>query len=542
MRGLSRTTSVPVTALASFFLLAIVLASCGEDSVFDGPAVSASIATTPHVDGECSGRFVEHELPHRTQGPGNTASTFDGTGAGIATADLDDDGDLDLVIPNLFGTTTIAESRPNADDGFVAHELIEGRFRAAATIDIDADDDMDIVLTTGIGPPVLFRNSGSGELGDRFEREQIPGVRAASYAMAWSDLGGDGDLDLITGSYNAELTILRNSPVLGSDTGVVLHENVNDELVTTRLSADAQALAVATVDVDGDGKTDILVGNDLATPDMVFVDSGTGWDPVQPFSTTSYSTMSYDAADLDGDGQVELFSTDMAPMADADLNDYRNVFEDMEAAPRPDDIQTPENVLLERSDDGWVNRGRSLGVEATGWSWSGVFGDLDNDGRQDVFVVNGMRSDLLFDFLPDASLVEQNQVFRNTGDAMAPMLDWGLNDPAGGRGAVVVDMDNDGDLDIAVNNLDAPAKLFENQLCTGDRSLTVELRWPGTGNLRALGATVVVLDDGDQQHRHMTSSRGYLSGAAPVVHFGTGDAEDVSPRRALARRRTNRTG
>ena len=476
----------------------------------------------------CSGAFVSSDLPHTTRGPGNTASTFDGTGAGIAAGDLDGDGDIDLVLPNLFGQTTIAENQLAAGGqhaSFTDHLLIEGRFRAAAIVDIDADNDLDIVLTTGIGPPVLFRNRGSGSLTSRFDRELIDGVKAAAYAMAWSDLGGDGDLDLVTGSYNAELTILRNSPVLGSDTGVVLHEGGPEGFVATRLSPDAQTLAMTLADVNDDDRLDILVGNDLATADMIFLDTDDGWSSDTPFTTTSYSTMSYDAADLDGDGTSEFFSTDMAPMSDADLDNYREVIEDMEAAPRPDDIQTPENVLQRLTDGSWSNTGRSLGIEATGWSWSGLFGDLDNDGAQDLYVVNGMRSDLLFDFLPDSRLVERNQAFRNQGDTMVPMNEWQLDDTAGGRGTVMADFDRDGDLDIAINNLDEPARLFENQLCTG-AGLTVELRWPDSRNRFALGATVTISDDGDTQNRMVTSTRGYLSAAAPIVHFGVGDTED----------------
>lgn len=513
-------TAAPLLVLLTVL---IGLASCGGD---EPVSVPHSLAAAAHTQSACSSGFVAHDLPHLTNGPGDTASTFDGTGSGIAAGDLDGDGDLDLVLPNLSGVTTVAENLGNLS--FAPHELLVGRFRAAATVDVNADGELDIVLTTGIGPPVLFTNTGNGSFDTRFDRGQLPGVKAATYAMAWSDLGGDGDLDLVTGSYNAELTILRNSPVLGSDTGVLLYEGGADGFTPTRLSPDAQTLALAIANIDDDDQLDILIGNDLATADMVFLASDDGWVSDAPFSTTSYSTMSYDAADLDGDGRTEFFSTDMAPMSDANLDDYREVFEDMEAAPRPDDIQTPENVLLRRDSEGeWGNAGPNLGISATGWSWSGLFGDLDNDGAQDLYVVNGMRSELLFDFLPEARLVERNQAFRNNGDIMEPMPQWDLGDEAGGRGAVMADLDYDGDLDIAINNLDEPSRVFENQLCVGS-AITVELGWPGSGNLNALGATVVVANDDSEQRRLVTSTRGYLSGAAPVVHFGLGDFETAT--------------
>jgi len=530
MRGLwpvqCELATAPVRCFAAVVVVLVALTACtSSESATGGRVVSAATQVIPHRVGACGGTFVAQDLPHLTEGPGNTASTFDGTGAGIAAGDFDGDGDLDLVLPNLSGATTIAENRIAESETqlvFTRHELVTGRFRAAAAVDVDADDDLDIVLTTGIGPPVLFRNRGTGSLSTRFDRELIDGVRAATYAMAWSDLGGDGDLDLVTGSYNAELTILRNSPVLGSDTGVVLHLAGDAGFEAIRLSPVAQALAAAIADIDGDQKLDIVVGNDLATPDMVFVERDGRWTVQTPFTTTSYSTMSFDAADLDGDGDFELFSTDMAPMADANLDDYREVVEDMEAAPRPDDVQTPENVLLERGPDGWTNQGRDLGVEATGWSWSGLFGDLDNDGEQDLYVVNGMRSDQLFDFLPDARLVERNQVFRAGQAAMISMPEWGLDDTAGGRGAVMADLDGDGDLDIAVNNLDEPARVYENRLCTG-AGLTAELRWLDSDNSHALGANLMLTTNDGPQTRQGTSTRGYLSGAPPVVHFGLGD-------------------
>lgn len=500
----------------------LTLTACGGGG--RGGTIDATVVAEPFGSSECSGGFIPHDLNHLTSGPGNTASTFDGTGAGVGVADLDADGDLDLVLANLSGDSNILQNE--GDLSFVPRPLQVGRFRGVATVDVDGDGWTDVSLTTGIGPPVVFLNPGSGDL-DGFVRTRLEGVDAATYSMAWTDLGGDGDLDLVTGSYNAELTLLRNSPVLGSNTGVVLHERQEDGTFRVeRLAESAQALALITPDLDGDGRTDIIVGNDLATPDQIWLATDDGFERTEPFTTTSYSTMSLDAADIDNDGTMEIFSTDMKPATPDDR--YREVEEDLAAAPVVDDVQTPENVLLDADGDSWINMAPDLGLSATGWSWSGIFGDLDNDGNQDLYVATGMRSDQLFDFLPDARLVEENRAFRGgTGFVGAP--EWGLDDPAGGRGVAFADLDDDGDLDVVVNNLDEPSRLFENQVC-GGTSLTIALHWSGTTNPDALGAHIEVEHGGITRSRSITSSRGYLSADPPEAHVGLADATDATIR------------
>ncbi len=509
----------PVRVFAALIALSLLATACGGDVQ---ATVDASVSTTPHAARtDCTDAFVAHDLDHLTKGPGNTASTFDGTGAGVGVHDLDDDGDLDIVLANLSDSPSILENLGGLD--FERHGLENGRFRGVSLVDVTADGLVDIVLSTGIGPPVLYENGGTF---DSFERIRLEGVRAATYSMAWSDLGGDGDLDLVTGSYNAELTLLRNSPVIGEDTGVVLHERNDDgSFAVTRLSETAQALALITTDVNGDGTRDILVGNDLATPDMIWLDTSDGWVATMPFTTSSYSTMSFDAADIDNDGRNELFSTDMKPVATPD-DRYREVEADLAAAPVVDDIQEPENVLNDPSGDGFTNMAAGQAVAATGWSWAGLFGDLDNDGLQDLYVATGMRSDQLFDFLPEARLVEENQAFANREGILEPAPQWGLGDTDGGRGMTMADMDGDGDLDIVLNNLDAPARLYENQLCAGG-ALTVELEWAGEQNIDAFGSTIRATSGNVTQLREITSSRGYLSSAPPIAHFGLADDSSI---------------
>lgn len=525
----------PARFVVFLTLASLLVAACGANSepiAPEGQSVEADVAVRAFsTASECSGAFVARDLDHITSGPGDTSSTFDGTGAGTAVGDLDGDGDLDIVLANLSGESTLL--RNQGDLRFDAEPLFVGRFRHVAIVDVEGDDDLDIVLSTGLGTPVLLEN-----LGDRFERTELPGVKAITYSMGWADLGGDGDLDLVTGSYNAELTKARNSPVLGNDTGVIVHERDGDEYRVTRVAAEAQALAVQFLDMNADGAIDIVVGNDLATPDGVWLDNDGGWLEIEPFTTTTFSTMSLDAGDVDNDGDFDLYATDMAPMTDEpeDVDRYREVAIDMAAIPVPDEIQIPENVLLEATTGQagdpieFENTAPELGVRATGWSWSGLFGDLDSDGLLDLYVTNGMRSDELFDFLPEDRLVEPNQAFRNTGSTMELTNEWGLDDLAGGRGMVMADLDDDGDLDIVVNNLDVPSRLFENQIC-GGRNLIIDLEWPGSANTDAVGA-VVTVESGDRSFlRRIAATRGYLSGGPLDAHVGLGSSDaEVSVR------------
>ncbi|MEM9565958.1 MAG: CRTAC1 family protein [Actinomycetota bacterium] len=530
----------PVTLALTTTLL--VAAACGAGgtgpepaALPTGPDAAADVELTAFVDAAgraCEDRFVDVELPHTTLGPGDTSSTFDGTGSGVAIGDLDDDGDLDLVLANLSGETSILWN----DGGlsFRPEPLVVGRFRQPAIVDVDGDGDLDVVLSTGVGPPIWFERGDDGT----FTRDQLDGVDAATYSLAWGDLGGDGDLDLVTGSYNAELAIVRNSPVLGSDTGVVVNERGDDgAFAATRIAAEAQALAIRLVDVDGDGRSDIVVGNDLATPDGVWLDNRGGWLPVEPFAETTFSTMSLDAGDVDGDGRFDVLATDMAPRPDDDEADvrYAEVDADMAAIGQvgPTDggtEQIPENTLGFGSADGFENRARDLGIDATGWSWSGLLGDLDADGNLDVHITTGMRSDQLFDFLDNDELIEPNAAFRGTGAGggagFEPVPSWGLNSEVGGRGSALGDLDGDGDLDLVVNNLGSPSVVHENRLCGGS-SLLVEPRWPGSANPFAIGATVYASGGDRRWVTAVDATRGYLSGGTVPAHVGLGDVTEV---------------
>jgi hypothetical protein len=467
----------------------------------------------------CTGRFIEHDLPHITRIRGVPRS-YESNGSGLAINDLNQDGWLDVVLGNLYGSSTILWNQGHLE--FVAAPFAPtGQTRAFAIVDADGDSWPDIVHTTQLAAPRWWRNQGDMT----FAPSTLRGIRNPAYVMAWADPDGDGDLDAITASYDSELErSLRDSFMLNGGAGVFYYQRESDRYTATRLADQSQALAIVMADVNADQYFDLVVGNDFGFPDQAWSLQADDWVEAQPFVNTAYNTMSFDYGDLDNDGSLEFFAADMQPYPGSAVHQImqERVLHTIESKPRrPDDRQMIRNVLLRRDAAGqWVDVASGYGVEATGWSWSSKFGDLNNDGFLDLYVVNGMQSIELFADLPDHELVEANQVYRNrAGLAFEAAPEWGLGSLRSGRGMSMGDLDNDGDLDIVINNLGTPAQLFENELC-GGASLQVDLRAPGTGNTAGLGATLLLETSTGTYWRDVRSGSGYISGDPSRIHFG----------------------
>lgn len=477
---------------------------------------AVSVSTTPlQRSTACRGDFETHRLDHTTGVHGGVPLLFDSHGSGVAAGDLDRDGDADLVLANVAGESSLLWNHGGLR--FQRQALASGPTRAVNLVDLDADGWLDIVFTRQGSLPVWWRNSGDGMGEARFARAAPLLTPSLAYAMAWADLDGDGDLDLVTGSYDAELAATMGRGELHG-TGVYFHERRAEDLLPTRLAPRAQALAILLTHLDDDRQLDIVVGNDFDEPDRTWLRSANGWVPVALFSSMSLNTMSLAAGDVDNDGIDEIFSADMKPYSDdpAILEFYGPLPESQAEA-----VQTSANALLVRRAGGYENLAAGAGLDASGWSWAAQFGDLDNDGFLDLYVVNGMMSEELFAHVAAYALVEENQVFRNDGrGAFQPMPSWRAGSIASGRGMVMVDLDDDGDLDIVVNNLLAPAQLLENRLCHGAAALLVAARWPGGINTGAIGSRLVLRTSAGEMHREITASSGYLSGNVAAVHFG----------------------
>ena len=486
----------------------------------DQAPVPVTISTLPiERPAACSDRFVAHDLAHVTTTRDGIIRMFEGNGSGLAGGDLDNDGDLDLVLGNLHAPNSILWNEGNLT--FRKTTFGEENTRALALVDVDADGRLDITLTRNTGVFNYWHNQGDGS----FKRTVLPGVGKPAYSLAWADVDRDGDLDLATATYDAGLlTDLGNEYLLAPNGGVYLYENREGRFRPQQLAGEAQGLALLFHDANGDGRPDLLVGNDFDVRDMAFLNLPAGWTLSKPFAHTTHSTMSFDAGDIHNDGRVDLFASDMKPFDHTDPDvamAWAPLMADMPMMMDPNEPQLMENVLLVQDDsDTWYNVSISAGVDAAGWAWAGRFGDLNNDGWLDLYVVNGFTEERLLGHLPNHELVEENRVFVNDGTGQFDEASaWGLNSTRSGRSMLMADFDADGDLDIVVNNVRSQAQLFENDLCGGD-SVQVALRWPAMQNRNAIGAQVRLRTDQGLLTRQVRSGSGYLTGDPPLLHFG----------------------
>jgi hypothetical protein len=359
-------------------------------------------------------------------------------------------------------------------------------------------------------------------------------VGKPAYSLTWGDLDADGDLDLVTATYDAGmLTELGNEYLLANNGGIFVYTNNEGRFHPQQLSNEAQGLALFLFDADRDGRLDIVVGNDFNLPDMAWRNTPGGWEWEKPFAATPHSTMSIDVGDVHNDGRPELMATDMKPYAPEEVT-VATAWAPLMAGMlpmvmEPNDIQTMENVLLVRDDsDMYYNVSEAVGVDATGWSWSARFGDLDLDGMLDLYVVNGFIEERLLSHLPGNELVETNQAFRNDGTGeFEEMAAWGLESTRSGRSMLMADMDNDGDLDIVVNNLRAAAQYFENDLCTEGSALGFALQQPGLQNRNAIGAQIILKTSAGTMMRDVRVSSAYLTAEPPLVHFGLAPSTQI---------------
>ncbi|MGH7652254.1 MAG: VCBS repeat-containing protein, partial [Gemmatimonadaceae bacterium] len=326
---------------------------------------------------------------------------------------------------------------------------------------------------------------------------------------------------------------------------------------------DGYGLGVVATDVNGDGCPDLYITNDFQGNDYLYINNcnGTFTESVaKEMGHTSRFSMGVDAADFNDDGRPDIISLDMLPEDEATLKttstaETFNLFDmTLQAGYNP---QYTRNALqLNRGDGKFSEIGYLTGVSATDWSWSPLFADLDNDGHKDLFVTNGVYrrpNDMdyityvgneavqaslgdsiteanlkLLDKMPRTPLA--NYAFRNDGNLTFTNVAqlWGLAQPGFSNGAAYVDLNNSGNLDLVVNNINSPASIYRNRSReqNGNSYLTVALRGSGR-NTQGIGAKVTITNHGATQMLEEQPTRGFESSVDPRLHFGLGNSTTV---------------
>lgn len=485
-------------------------------------------------------------------------------GSGVAIGDVDGDGRPEVFLANKTGHNQLFRNLGGFrfEDiaaaagvaGPLANEGGASAWKQGATFaDIDNDGDLDLHVCRFAAPNLLYINDGRGVFTEEAAARGLALVEASAMG-AFCDYDRDGWIDVYvaTNVLHAERRPNGQPDRLFHNRGDGTFEEVTTQ---AGLQGDTQCHAATWWDFNEDGWPDLYVDNDFRDPDQLLRNNRDGtftnvlsW--VVP--RTPHSSMGADLGDINNDGHLDLLVADMA--ATTREKDHRGMapqragLPDNEGRPGAVAQQYMVNTLFLGTGTGRVlEAARLAGLDATDWTWSVRFEDLDLDGWLDLYIANGMvrelhSSDITAAMMRRESLAERmrimkatpllaeaNLAYRNLGDIRFENVSaaWGLDHVGFSHAAAFGDLDGDGDLDLVFANYDAPATVCRNDGTSG-LPLVVELRGRAS-NSRGVGARVrITLPDGSQQVRTLTLARGYNAASEPALFFGTGSAAAVA--------------
>jgi enediyne biosynthesis protein E4 len=506
-------------------------------------------------------------------------------GGGVAVGDLNNDG-----LPDIVFTANLEQPKIYFNKGNLTFDDVSNKSRVRADgwktgvtmADVNADGWLDIyICRSGNGEEdtrsnLLFINQKNGTFKEMAAQYGVD-EKGHSTQAAFFDYDNDGDLDLFVLDHsikrykNFDVAYMKSAR--DSLAGDKLYRNDGGHFTDVSVKAGIKGnpinfgLGVVVADFNNDGWSDLYVTNDYDEDDYLYINqkNGTYKDSLTSYlEHTSKFSMGCDVGDINNDAMLDLFTLDMLPednkrqklLKGPDGYDYfqmllrngyyyqymRNMLH----------LATKNNNSIQFSEIGQM-----AGISNTDWSWSALFGDYDLDGWQDLFITNGyMRDYTNMDFLkyiapeeirkareagtePDLfemvkkmpSSQVKNYLFKNTGklDFKNVSHEWGMNEPSLSNGAAYGDLDNDGDWDLVVNNINQPAFIWQNH-AEDLKNNYIKIKFAGNENNRfGIGTKVIVSsDDGFKQIQELELTHGFQSSVEPCLIFGLGKRQLVS--------------
>ncbi|MCB4807071.1 VCBS repeat-containing protein [Tamlana sp. 62-3] len=496
-------------------------------------------------------------------------------GGGVAVGDINNDG-----LDDIFFTGNQANNKLYLNKGNLQFEDItlkakisgDNRWYTGVTMaDINNDGYLDIYCAVagkdGVKNNQLFINNKDLTFTEKASEYKI-NDSANSIQATFFDYDNDGDLDLYVANYPISKTSVPNMIYKNRMDHVTMQESDklyrNDGHTFTNVTQEAGvknysfSLGISASDINNDGWQDLYVSNDYSIPDFLYINNhdGTFTEVIKDATNqTAFYGMGIDVADINNDGLLDIFQVDM------DSNNNRRQKANM-ASMNPRlfyetilygfHYQYMQNNLQLNSgysENGipkFSNISRLSGTSSTDWSWGPLIADFDNDGLKDLFVTNGTRREVnnkdffkkigkqeydKYSLLEKTKMIPSEKIdnfmFKNSGNLTFTKTNktWGIEHKGFSNGAAYADLDNDGDLEIIINNIDEEASIFEN---TSNQNNYLQIKFNGqASNKFGLGNRIYLYNQNTTQVQELTLTRGFQSSVSPKLHFGLDNASKI---------------